>query len=162
MSSNRVFTRSRKKNVKKEEEKTLPVVKKKSRGPIYVDYVDNTVQTLKLDCTIVAVNMQKHHFEPHYDAFVNFMYLTLGRHFYRSFFLKYPHVDTTQPRRTLLFLEYATPEDAKIALANNGLRFNEDLDAVPLELRMAVESDTSDFFMVMPWITMMLNPFLNE
>jgi hypothetical protein len=160
MSSNRVFTRSRKKNIKKEEEeKTLPVVKKKSRGPIYVN---NTVQTLKLNCTIVAVNMQKQHFEPHYDAFVNFMYLTLGRHFYRSFFLKYPHIDLAQPRRTLLFLEYATAEDAKIALGNNGLRFNEDVDAAPLELRMAEEKDTEDFFMVMPWNPMMLNPHLND
>src|SRR5665648_415857 len=61
-------------------------------------YVDNTVQSLKLDCTIVAQNIQKQHFEPHYDAFVNFMYMTLGRHFHRSFFLKFPHVDITKPR----------------------------------------------------------------
>lgn len=125
-------------------------------------YVDNTVQSLKLDCTIVAVNIQKQHFEPHYDAFVNFMYTTLGRHFHRSFFLKFPHVETTKPRRTLLFLEYATPMDANIALDNNGTRFNEDSDAAPLALRMAVENDTADFYMVMPWTTMMVNPYLNE
>jgi hypothetical protein len=113
--------------------------------------MDNCVSTLKLENTIVISDMKS---DFNLQDFTSFMFATTKRQFCRSFFLKYPHADTTLPRKTRLFLEYESPADAKVALHNNDLIYEE----AWLKIAMADAASIQDFWMIPPWNTLAVNP----